>query len=218
MEIKKMKKIAIIGAGGFGKEVFCIWKDMLESKKETYDFIGYFDDNEDLAENTYGPVRGKIEELNTINEPIEVAIALGNTHHLKVIREKISNHNISFPNIIHPSVKFLDINTILLGEGNIFSLNVILSCDIKLGSFNIFNTRATLGHDVKVGNYNIFSPNAQISGMVTIGNQNYFGFNCGVIQCKNIGNLNTVGAGAILLRSIENEGTYIGVPAKKLIF
>ncbi len=213
-----MKKIAIIGAGGFGKEVFCIWKDILDSKKEIYDFVGFFDDNENLIQNTYGPVKGNIDALNKINEAVEVAIAIGNVHHLKTIREKISNPKISFPNIIHPSVNFLDTKTISLGEGNIFSLNVIISCDVKVGNFNIFNTRATLGHDVTVGNYNVFSPNAEISGMVAIGNQNYFGFNCGVIQCKNIGNLNTIGAGAILLRNIENKGSYIGVPAKKLIF
>ena len=65
---------------------------------------------------------------------------------------------------------------------------------------------------------NVFNPNTQISGTVSIGNQNYFGFNCGVIQQKRIGNLNTIGAGSILLRNIKDNGTYVGIPAKKLNF
>ncbi len=211
-----MRKIAIIGAGGFGQEVFCIWRDMLKNENVEYDFIGFFDDNNDLSSNLYGKVIGSVESLNQINYPLEVAIAIGNPQVLKIIKNKINNPNISFPNIIHPSVQLLDANTIKMGQGNILSLDVIFSCNCKVGNFNVFNTRATLGHDDNVGDFNVFSPNVQISGMVTIGNENFLGFNCGIIQKKNIGNKNVVGAGAILLRSIKDEGTYIGVPAVKM--
>ena len=37
-----MKKIAIFGAGGFGREVKWLIDDINE-KKHTWDFIGYFD-------------------------------------------------------------------------------------------------------------------------------------------------------------------------------
>ena len=62
------------------------------------------------------------------------------------------------------------------------------------------------------------SPNVQLSGGVRVGNENFFGFNSGVIQQKKIGNKNTIGAGAILLRHIKDEGTYLGNPAIKLTF
>jgi sugar O-acyltransferase (sialic acid O-acetyltransferase NeuD family) len=211
-----MKKIAIVGAGGFGQEVFCLWRDMLQYKGEKYDFIGYFDDKEELSESSFGKVIGKVDDLNYIDFKLEVVLAVGSPKILKKIKDRINNPHIIFPNLIHPTIKFLDEQTISMGEGNILSLDVILSCNCKIGSFNIFNTRSTLGHDDVIGNFNVFSPNSQISGNVTIENENFFGFNCGIIQGKKVGNYNTIGAGAILLRSIKNEGTYIGVPAVKI--
>lgn len=214
--IKKMKKIAVIGGGGFGQEVFCIWRDILESQDINYEFVGFYDDNLDVEANVYGKVVGTIDDLNQIDFDLEVAIAIGNPKYLDLISKKLINPNLSFPNVIHPTVSFLDKTTTALGQGNIFSIHSIVSCNVTIGDFNVFNTRATLGHDDVIGNYNVFSPNAQISGTVTIGNSNFFGFNCGVIQGKKIGERNMIGAGAVLLRSIKDDGTYIGVPAKKM--
>jgi acetyltransferase-like isoleucine patch superfamily enzyme len=55
-------------------------------------------------------------------------------------------------------------------------------------------------------------------GNVTIQDFNFFGCSCGVLQGKNIGNKNVIGAGAVLLRNIKDEGTYVGVPAVKMKF
>lgn len=213
-----MKKIAVFGAGGFGQEVACVWMDRLKADKEDFEFIGFFDDGKVGEKNIYGNVIGNINDLNQYTDPLEVGFALGNAITLNKVVEKVNNPNLSFPNIIHPTLRYLDTSSFQIGYGNIISLDVIFSNKIKVGNFNIFNTRVTLGHDVQVGSFNIFSPNVQISGEVHIGNRNYLGFNSGIIQCKKIGDENVLGAGAILLRSIENNGTYVGVPATKLSF
>ena len=57
-----VKKIAIIGAGGFGQEVYYLWRDMLSVAQESFEFVGFFDDNEDILISS-----GKIEELNAID-------------------------------------------------------------------------------------------------------------------------------------------------------
>ena len=44
-----MKDIAFFGAGGFGREVACLIKRINE-KEPTWNFIGFFDDNEALKE------------------------------------------------------------------------------------------------------------------------------------------------------------------------
>lgn len=207
-----MKKIAIIGAGGFGQEVFCIWRDILNTEGTEYEFIGFFDDKQ-VEKKVFGDVIGSIEDLNSIIHPLEVAIAIGTPKTLQMIRNKLTNNNLIFPNIIHPSCLFLDQETVTLGNGNIISLNVIISCNVKIGDFNVFNTRATLGHDDSIGSYNVLSPNTQISGNVEIGNCNFFGFNSGIIQGKKIGDNNVIGVGAIALRTIKDDGIYIGNPA-----
>ena len=208
-----VKKIAIIGAGGFGQEVYYLWRDMLSVAQESFEFVGFFDDKEDILISSV-----KIEELNAIDFSLEVAIAIGNTKHIHLVKNRLCNDNLKFPNIIHPSAQFLDRGSVLLGEGNIFAMNSMVSCNVEIGSFNIFNTRVTLGHDVVLGNFNVLSPNVQLSGGVIVGDENFFGFNSGVIQQKKIGNRNTIGAGAILLRHIKDEGTYLGNPAIKVTF
>jgi UDP-3-O-[3-hydroxymyristoyl] glucosamine N-acyltransferase len=72
-----------------------------------------------------------------------------------------------------------------------------------------------LGHDVKINCFNVLNPNVQISGEVSIGNKNLFGFNSGISQTRKIGDGNVLGAGSILIRNINDNSTYIGVPAKK---
>jgi sugar O-acyltransferase (sialic acid O-acetyltransferase NeuD family) len=210
-----MKKIAIVGAGGFGKEIFCIWKERLLYDNVEFDFLGFFDDGKKGENTGYGNVIGVIEDLNNVAEDLEVALAIGNTRILKNVIERIHNKKVSFPNITHPTSKFLNKESIKLSEGNIFSIDTIICNNVAMGNFNLLNTRVTIGHDVTVGNYNVFSPNVQISGEVTIGNNNLFGFNSGVIQVLKIGNENTLGVGSILLKSITDKGTYMGTPAKK---
>lgn len=215
-----MGKIAIVGAGGFGKEVFSIIKSINKIQKQ-WDFIGFFDDNlysQNIKENGFGKIIGNTEMLNDFREKLAVVVAVGNGEVLKKITDKINNHQVYFPNIVHPSVLFLDEETTDIGQGNIFSAHCIVSCNVKIKDFNIFNTRATLGHDVQVGSFNVFSPNVQVSGSVIIENLNFFGFNSGIIQKRKIGSQNTLAAGAMLLRHIKDNGTYMGNPAIKVEF
>ena len=86
-----MKKIAIIGAGGFGQEVFCIWRDILNTEGTEYEFIGFFDDKQ-VEKKVFGDVIGSIEDLNSIIHPLEVAIAIGTPKTLQMIRNKLINN------------------------------------------------------------------------------------------------------------------------------
>jgi sugar O-acyltransferase (sialic acid O-acetyltransferase NeuD family) len=210
-----MKKIAIFGAGGFGKELACIWFDMLKSQNQVFEFIGFFDDNKVGLKMDYGNVVGNYNDLSCLSEKVEVCFALGNPQTLNNLITPLNNPNLIFPNIIHPTVRFLDSTSILIGKGNVFSMDVMISNNVVINDFNILNTRVTLGHDVKINCFNVLNPNVQISGEVSIGNKNLFGFNSGISQTRKIGDGNVLGAGSILIRNINDNSTYIGVPAKK---
>ena len=43
-----MKDIAIFGAGGFGREVACLIKRINKQQPNTWNFIGFFDDDEKI--------------------------------------------------------------------------------------------------------------------------------------------------------------------------
>ena len=212
-----MKDIAIYGAGGFGKEVACLIKRINE-KEPTWNLIGFFDDNAALKGRMishFALCLGGIDVLNDYPKDLSVVMALGNSHVVKKLIEKINNRHISFPNLIDTSFYLVDPETFIIGKGNIIQGPGCVTCDVIIGDFNVFNGSVVVGHDVKIGSYNTFMPASRISGEVTIGELNFFGINSIVLQQIKIGNNVRVGAGSVLMTKPKEGNLYIGVPAKK---
>lgn len=217
---KQTKRIAIYGAGGFGREVAGGIQRINLSSDEEWEIVGFYDDNKPVGESVshYGNVLGGIEELNAQTKPLALAIAVGSPSIRKLIREKITNPNVYFPNIIAPSFKVLDYNTFKIGEGNIIQDNCSATCDVTIGDFNVFNGLNVLGHDDVIGNFNVLMPSVHLSGNVHIGDCNLLGVNSVVLQKVKIGNHITLGAGSVLMTKPKDGNTYIGIPAKKFDF
>lgn len=215
-----MKKIAIYGAGGFGREVACLIHKINEVKPE-WELIGFFDDNPSLKGKMvshYAPCLGGLEELNAFDDELAVAMAIGNAKIVKPLINRITNDKISYPNLIHPRVNFNDFSTVKIGKGNIVQGGCFFSCDVEVGDFNVLNGSVVLGHDDRIGSYNIFMPAVRVSGQVTIGDENYFGVGAIILQQLKIGNDTRLGAGCVLMTKPKDGCLYIGNPAKKTTF
>ncbi|MGM9709310.1 MAG: acetyltransferase [Prevotella sp.] len=212
-----MKDLAIFGAGGFGREIACIIKQ-INAIEQKWNLIGFFDDNESLfgSSNEYGVVLGNTEVLNSWNKPLSIVIAIGNPNILKNLSEKINNQLIDFPNIIAPNACIMDYDNIKMGKGNVICPNCLISCNVELGNFNLINVMSQLGHDAKMMNYNVVMPSVNISGGVVVGNCNLFGVKSFIIQYKTIGNNVLITPGSIMLRNGKDHTTYMGNPAKKI--
>lgn len=211
-----MKKIAIYGAGGFGKEVACIL-NLINQNQPTWELLGFFDDGKEKGQpiSHFGPVLGNLSDLNNWPEPLSIAFAVGSPAILQKLVNGITNPNITFPNIIHPEAFFADIASLQIGQGNVIVRGCSFSCDVSIGNFNQFNSLSALAHDVKVGDFNVFMPLTRISGETTIGNQNFFGIGTVVLQCIKIGNNTRIGAGSYLMRNTKDGYLYFGNPARK---
>ncbi len=212
-----MKDIAIFGAGGFGREIACLI-NLINQEKPTWNLIGFFDDNPSLkgTSNKYGAVIGGIDEVNTYDSELAIAIAIGNPSVVKSIVANIRNENIYYPNIFAPTTLFLDKDNVTFGKGNIICSQCIFSCNVTIGDFNIFNGLITVGHDATIGNYNSMMPAVRISGEVKIGDENLFGCSSFVLQQIKIGNHTTIGANSTILRKTKDGFTYIGNPAVRI--
>ena len=215
-----IKKIAIYGAGGLGREVAGGIYRINNACHEQWEVLGYYDDGKTKGTEVshYGIVLGGMEELNAVTEPLALAIAVGDPVSRKLIRERITNPNIYFPNLIAPSFRVLDDKTFEIGEGNIIQDGCSATCDVIVGSFNVLNGSNVLGHDVNVGDYNVLMPGVRLSGSVSMGNCNLMGVDSVVLQKVMIGDHITLGAGSVLMTKPKNGMTYIGVPAKKFDF
>ncbi len=213
-----MKKIAIYGSGGFGKEVACVIQKINEINP-TWDLIGFFDDGIERGTSVshFGAVLGGGNTLNEFAEPICVVFAIANPNIIEEIVSKIDNPNVDYPNIMHPDVFFADPLTFKMGRGNVVVRGCSFSVDVTIGDFNQFNSLSALAHDVKVGSFNVFMPLTRVSGEVKIGSNNFFAINTIILQQIKIGNNVRTGPGAILITKPKDGQLYMGNPAKKTI-
>lgn len=212
-----MKNIAIIGAGGFGREVKTII-DSINKINATYNFIGFYDDGKEKGSIVNGfPVLGGVKDINLVEEELSIAVAIGDPKTKKKIVSLIENDVISFPNIISPSSEISD-DYVSLGKGNIICSGVIITCNIDIKDFVILNLMCTVGHDTVINDYSSFMPSVNISGEVEIKEGVYVGTGAKIINQLEIGEFTIVGAGAVVSKSLPAKCTAVGLPAKPIKF
>ena len=196
-----MKKV-IIGAGGFGMEVYHSL-DIIEKKRTVF-----FVNDEYWHENDKNIL--PISKFNP--EEYEVVVAVANPEDRKKIVNMLPNNTIFFTHI-HKSVVILG-DVIEIGEGSIICAGSILTTNIKIGKHSHLNLQSTIGHDTIIGDYFTSAPGVKISGNCKIGDCVYFGTNSCVKQKIKICNNVTVGMNSGVVKNIDKSGTYVGTPSK----
>jgi acetyltransferase-like isoleucine patch superfamily enzyme len=209
------QKIAIYGSGSLGQEVFLLINLINKaSRSPVFEFLGFFDDSKEKGTDCkYGKIIGRIDDINQLNEPVNIAIAVGSSTSLFNMRTHVVNSNIIFPNLFSPNCLFFDKESLILGMGNIVLSNSIISYDVKMGSFNVINTCVNFGHHVEIGDFNIINPNVQLSGNAKLGSNNILGLNCAFLPQKTIGDFNVVVPGSIITKNFKNNNFLSGNPA-----
>jgi sugar O-acyltransferase (sialic acid O-acetyltransferase NeuD family) len=210
-------KIAIIGAGGFGREVKSLI-DQINQRNFLYEFIGFYDDafEKGALINNY-PILGDIDSLNSVTENLAIVIAIGNPKVKKAILSRLVNQAIFFPTLIHPSA-IVSSDNVRIGRGCIICANTIITTNIDIGNFVILNLMCTIGHDSVINDYCALMPCVNISGDVIVEESVYFGTGAKVINQLKIGQNSIIGAGAVVLKNIPNNCTAVGFPAKPIKF
>lgn len=212
-----MKKIAIIGAGGFGREVKLLIDDLNKVNK-IYEFIGYYDDGKSKGELINGfSVLGNIDELNKSKENISIVIGIGVPVIKAKILDKLSNPLIEYPTLIHPSA-IVGGDNVVIGKGTIITAGNIITCNITIEEFVTLNLMCTVGHDTSIKKFSSFMPSVNISGEVVIGSNVYIGTGAKIINQLEIGDNTVIGAGAVVSKSLPANCTAVGIPAKPIKF
>lgn len=209
-----LRDLYIIGAGGFGREVAWL-VERINEVNPTWNLKGFIDDNESLWGNVEGdyPVLGGCEYLKSLGDVYAVC-AVGSAKVRKIIIGRIKESNVKFATLIDPSV--LVSKRVEIGEGSIICAGTIITVDIRIGNHVIINLDCTIGHDVDIEDFVTIYPSVNVSGNVLIGQCTELGTGTQIIQGKTITANSIVGAGAVVVKNIEEPGTYVGSPAKKI--
>ncbi|MDR6301803.1 acetyltransferase [Mesonia maritima] len=213
-----MEKIVIVGAGGFGREVKMLI-DQINNANSTplYEIEGFYDDAEGLPNLINGiPLLGSLKNLSERNDLISVALGVGIPKVKKEIALSLKNKNFRFPTLIHPNVYMGD--EVNIGKGSIICANNIITCNINMENFVTLNLSCTTGHDTFIGDFCSFMPSVNISGEVKIKESVYVGTGAKIINQLEIGENTTIGAGAVVAKSLPANCTAVGIPAKPIKF
>ena len=210
-----MKQLVIIGARGFGREIYNSACESIGYGTE-FTIKGFLDDKKDALDGYegYPPILDTVEDYNPQPDDAFVC-ALGSVSYKKKYISIVEGKGGRFINLVHEETSFF--KNVKLGNGNVFCKGVLVSCDTKIGSYNTFNDFVSIGHDSLIGDFNSFMTAARISGNTVVGNENYFGVNSSVIEKIKIGNNTVLAAGSVLMRRTKDGYTYIGIPASALV-
>jgi len=208
-----MYDIIIIGAGGFGREVYLWAKDSFP--KDQYTIKGLIDDNPTILDdyNMDINVIGNLDNYK-IKKQDRFLFAIGDINGKKSLIIKMKKRGAKFLTLIHPTA--IMANTTKIGEGVIICPFCLVSDNVLLEDFVMLNIYSSCGHDAKVGSYCILSPYATLNGFVILEDEVFLGTHSTIISYKKVGYKSKVSANSVVMRDVPPNKIVFGVPGKPI--
>lgn len=160
-----MKKLILVGAGGFGRVV-------LEHASALYD-CAFLDDG-DVTVVDGAPVIGKTSDMASFYPEYELLlVTIGNNKLRERLYKEAATIGFTFTNIIHPSAYISPHAHI--GSGCIILNNAVVQNNAKCGDGCILNPGVELHHDSTIGSYCLIYTNSVIRSLTLVGNRVWIG-------------------------------------------
>ncbi len=206
---------AIVGAGGFGREVMPVAAEMLSARGHGSFELVFVDDNSSTPMVNGHQVMTPTEFLSDAREKhFNVAIADYR------IRERLAARftddgaqpfEISAENCVRLSANEI-------GEGAILCPFTTITSNVTIGRYFHLNPYSYVAHDCRIGDFVTFAPAAHCNGRVVIEDYAYIGSAAVIKQGTPdkpmvIGKGAIVGMGAVVTKSVPPFATVVGNPA-----
>ena len=213
-----MKIYAVVGAGGFGREVAPLVSLMPSvTGQDNFKIIFVADNSKEQTINGY-------EVLNTesfirMEGDKFFNIAIADSKPRQEISERLISAGITPFTISASNAVNLSHNTI--GQGAVLCPFTTITANAKIGIFFHANIYSYVAHDCVIGDFVTFAPNVHCNGRVVIEDHAYIGTGA-IIRHGTpdrpivIGKGAVVGMGSIVTKSVAPYTTVCGNPARPL--
>lgn len=104
-----------------------------------------------------------------------------------------------------------------LGAGSFVAAQAVVAQGAQLGLGVIVNHGAVVDHDCRIGDFAHIAPGAVLGGEVRIGPGVLVGAGAVVLPGRSVATGAVVGAGAVVCDNINSLGTWVGVPARRMV-
>jgi sugar O-acyltransferase (sialic acid O-acetyltransferase NeuD family) len=197
--------VVIMGAGGFAKELACY---ALEQK--THTILEFFDETAKENQHVWD-----IAVDNNLLPDSHVLLGVGKIeikeHFVDLAKEK----ECCFVEWFISDRAYIGKKNII-GVGAVICPGCVITTNVMICDFVTINLNCTIGHNTHIGRFCTIAPGVHISGDVTIGDCTYIGTGAVIREGVRIGAGATIGMGAVVLKDVPNNETWVGNPARKL--
>lgn len=206
--------VAILGAGGFGREVLDIL-EAIRARGEPLEVAGF------LVEEGFGeagasvndrPVLGGFDWLERHASEVDCLCAVGDPALRRRLVERARRCGARFRNAIHPAAVLT--RRVEAGTGVVIGAGSVLTNRIRIGDHVHVNLLCTVGHDAVLGDFATLAPGVHVSGGVRVGEGAHLGTGANVIEGISVGEWSVLGAGATAVRDVPANATAVGVPCR----
>ena len=212
------KRIAIVGAGGFAREVAWLISDIahdpsLQERRETMEVAGFLVSDPAKVSERDSDILGDFTWLER-NHVDGLAMGIGSPEARLRLSQELKRRfpRIPWPALIHPSVKYDE--SCQFAEGVTICAGNIATVNVKIEDFAMVNLSCTIGHEATIGPGSVVNPISAISGGVKIGKGVLVGTHVAILQYISIGDHAVIGSGAMVNKDVASNTTVMGVPAK----
>ncbi|WP_080944735.1 acetyltransferase [Pseudomonas synxantha] len=211
-----VKKFVIVGAGGFGREVYVWLRDWIERNvPNEHQIIGFLDDAPAALErfSDLPPVISSIDGY-AHQDGVVLVCAIADPKIKEIVSAKLLAKGAHFFSLVHPTA--IVGTRVLIGEGVVVCPNTILSTDLEIGDFVTINSSTTIGHDTSIGSYSTISGHCDVTGGAQLAEGVFMGSHAVVLPKVNVGAYAVIGASSVVIRKVASGVTVFGVPAKRI--